>query len=203
MAKNKRIKNKKQDKPFDFVLFITVLLLLLLGIIMVLSASSPTALSTTGKSYTYVYKQLIAALIGVILMLLISKIDYKKYGKFYKVAYAISVIILLLVLVPGLGRTVNGARRWISIPIFTSVQPSEISKLGLILFFAMYLTINKGNLRHIWKGFFRPIIFFLVPPILILLAVQSHFSASIVIIAITSIMMIILREFGKRLPMIQ
>ena len=191
MAKVKKNKKINQTKPFDFVLFITVIILLSLGIIMVLSASSPTSLATTGSSYTYVYKQLIAAIIGIGVMLVISKIDYKQYGKFYKIIYVISIVILLLVAIPGLGRTVNGARRWINIPLFSSIQPSEITKLGLIIFFAMYLTINKDNLRHIWKGFFRPIIFFLGPPIAILLLVQSHFSASIVIIAITAIMMIV------------
>ena len=69
---------------------------------MVLSASSPSALATTGSSYTYVIKQALSAAIGIIAMLVISKIDYKKYAKFYKIAYIGSLIALLLVLVPGL-----------------------------------------------------------------------------------------------------
>ena len=87
---------------------------------MVLSASSPSSLATTGSSYTFVYKQAISAAIGITLMLIISKIDYKKYQKYYKIAYLFSIVILLLVLVPGLGRTINGARRWINLPIFGS-----------------------------------------------------------------------------------
>lgn len=69
---------------------------------MVLSASSPSALATTGSSYTYVLKQAISALIGIVSMLILSKIDYKVYAKFYKIAYVGSIIVLLLVLVPGL-----------------------------------------------------------------------------------------------------
>lgn len=157
---------------------------------MVLSASSPSALSLTGSSYTYVYKQLISAAIGIAAMLIISKIDYRRYQKYYKIVYVFSVAILLLVLVPGLGRDINGAVRWIKLPIFGSAQPSEITKLGLILFFAVYLSKHRDELKNVWKGFFKPIIFFLAPPIAILLVVQSHFSASVIIILVISVMMI-------------
>ena len=187
------------ENPIDYTLLITVLLLLTLGLIMVLSASSPSSLSTTGSSYTYVYKQAISAVIGITLMLIISKIDYRRYEKYYKIAYVFSVVILLLVLVPGLGRRINGALRWIKLPVFGSAQPSEITKLGLILFFAAYLSKNRDKLKHIWHGFLKPIIYFLAPPILILLLVQSHFSASVIIILVVSVMMIssIILENGK------
>ena len=95
-------KAKTTYKSFDFTLFITVILLLALGLTMVLSASSPSSLATTGSSYTYVKKQAFCAVIGIVAMLVISKIDYRKYQKFYKIAYVVSLFILLLVLVPGL-----------------------------------------------------------------------------------------------------
>ena len=95
-------KENKTYKSFDFTLFITVILLLSLGVTMVLSASSPSSLATTGSSYTYVKKQAFCAVLGVALMLIISKIDYIKYQRFYKIAYVVSLFILLLVLVPGL-----------------------------------------------------------------------------------------------------
>lgn len=95
-------KEKTTYKSFDFTLLITVILLLALGVTMVLSASSPSALATTGSSYTYVKKQAFCAVVGVILMAIISKIDYRKYQKFYKIAYVVSLLVLLLVLVPGL-----------------------------------------------------------------------------------------------------
>ncbi len=98
----KKSKRTKSSNSFDFILFITVLLLLALGVIMVLSASSPSALATTGSSYFYARKQVFSAFIGIILMLGISKIDYRRYEKYYKIAYMISIIVLLLVLVPGL-----------------------------------------------------------------------------------------------------
>ena len=98
----RKSKKNKVNNSFDFILFITVLLLLALGIIMVLSASSPSALATTGSSYTYVMKQVLSATIGIIAMLIISKIDYKVYERFYKIVYVVSILVLLLVLVPGL-----------------------------------------------------------------------------------------------------
>lgn len=191
MARKEQLaKENKTHKSFDFILFITVLLLLALGITMVLSASSPSSLATTGSSYTYVIKQLISACIGIVAMLILSNIDYKLYAKFYKIAYFVSIIVLLLVLVPGLGRTVNGARRWINLPIVSSFQPSELTKIGLIVFYAAFLTKHKDELKNVWKGFLKPFLI-LLPVILVLLGVQSHLSASIIIILVVSVMMIV------------
>lgn len=189
MATRKK-QTKEINNSFDFILFITVLLLLALGVTMVLSASSPSALATTGSSYTYVLKQLISAAIGIVAMLTLSKIDYKKYANFYKIAYFVSFLALLLVLVPGLGRTVNGARRWINLPVVSSFQPSELTKIGLIVFYAVFLTKHKDELKNIWKGFLKPFLI-LAPVILVLLGVQSHFSASVIIILVISVMMIV------------
>ena len=187
----KQTKKKKTNynkRPFDFALFIVVLLLLGMGIIMVLSASSPLALSQSSSSYTYVFSQAKAAVLGIVAMLIISRIDYKVYAKFYKLAYFGSIVLLLLVLVPNLGFGAYGARRWIKIPIFGSLQPSEVAKLGLIVFFAAYLTKTKDDLKSLVKGFFRPICFLAIP-IAIILFVQSHLSASVIIILTIAVMM--------------
>lgn len=184
----------KQDreisKPFDFILFIVVLILLGMGITMVLSASSPMSLSTTSSSYTYVSKQAIAAVLGIIVMLIISKIDYKILSRFYKIIWIVSIVGLAAVMIPGIGVTVKGATRWIKFPVFGTIQPSEITKLGLIIFFAAYLTNHRNELKNLWKGFFKPILFFLAPPIFIILVKQSHLSASVLIILTISVMML-------------
>lgn len=191
MAQKKQASKKKITyKSFDFILFITVLVLLALGITMVLSASSPSSLATTGSSYTYVLKQLLSAAIGIAAMIVLSKIDYRSYSKFYKLAYIGSIVVLLLVLVPRLGRTVNGARRWINLPIVSSLQPSELTKIGLIVFYAAFLTKHKDELKNIWKGFLKPFLI-LAPVILVLLGIQSHFSASVIIILVVAVMMIV------------
>ena len=89
MAKNKKVRkfSKFANNQLDFILLITVILLLSLGLIMVLSASSPTSLAETGDdSYSYFRKQAGFAIVGVIAMLFISKIDYRFWKKFYKIA---------------------------------------------------------------------------------------------------------------------
>lgn len=187
MQKQKKKKKSFVNNQFDFILCITVILLLALGIIMVLSASAPSALSVTGNSYTYVWKQLIFGVVGLIVMLVLSKFDYKAYKKYYWYIYFASWIILLLVLVPGLGQSVKGATRWIKIGGI-QFQPSELTKIGIIIFFAGYLTDHKNELHDFKNGFVKPLLF-LIPPIGILYAVQNHLSVSMVICIITIVIM--------------
>lgn len=188
MPKSKNRSKVNKSKPLDFVLLVTILLLLALGIVMILSASSPTSLAETGNSYTYVTKQIKFAILGITLMIIISKIDYKRYEKLYKLAYIASVIILALV--PIIGYEVGGAKRWINVLGITSFQPSEIAKIGIIIFFAGYLSKNRDDLKNLKKGFLKSFIF-LIPIAIILLIFQTHLSATIVIIAIVSVMMLV------------
>ena len=197
----KKVKETKKviQKPFDFTLCITIFLLLALGIVMVLSASAPSALSTYGNSYYYVIRQVGFAAVGLVLMFIISRIDYRIYKRFYKWAYFISLLALASVIFPGIGKEVNGARRWIDLG-FGSFQPSEIAKVGLIVFYAGYLTENKDKLKTFVNGCLKPILF-LGPPIIILYFLQDHLSASVVIVSIVSIMLLMsgvrLRHFGS------
>ena len=192
----KDIKQKKANKlsdflnnKLDYILIITILFLLALGVIMVLSASAPSSLSKNGSSYTYFIRQFAFAISGIFLMLFISKIDYRKYQKHYWLIYIISVSVLLLVLVPGLGKTVNGATRWIKIPGLGQIQPSEITKIGLIIFYAGYLTDHKKELTDFWRGFVKPLLLLAIP-ILILYKIQNHLSCALVISIVTSVMML-------------
>ena len=188
MAKKKRKKSFSSfvNNPIDFTLLITILLLLSIGLVMVLSASSPSALSETGNSYAFFSKQLIFAILGLIAMLIISKIDYRFYQKFYKHAWWIALILLALVLIAG--KTVNGAKRWIYVTETLSFQPSEMVKMLMIIFYAGILVKNRDELGLYGKGFLKHICF--LAPIIGLLLLEPHFSASIVIIGICSIMMI-------------
>ena len=178
------------NNPFDFILCIVVFILLALGIVMVLSASAPSALAEGGESYEYAGKQLIFGILGLVAMFVISKIDYRFYKKFYWWIYAFSILILLLVMVPGIGVSANGAKRWVGIPGIGQFQPSEFTKIGLIIFFAGYLSDHKDEMKDFWRGFVKPFLF-IVPPIAILYFVQNHLSASLIIGMITCVMMII------------
>ena len=189
MAKKRKEKSFSSflNNPIDFTLIITILLLLSIGLIMLLSASSPSALSESGNSYSYFSKQLIFAILGIIAMMIISKIDYGFYQKFYKHAWWIALILLALVLVAG--RTINGAKRWIYFTETLSIQPSELVKMLMIIFYAGILVKNRDELNKYGTGFLKHVI--MLAPIIGLLLLEPHFSASIVIIGICSIMMII------------
>ena len=189
MQKRAKKISKFANNQFDFILCITVLLLLALGIIMVLSASAPSSLATTGNSYTYVKKQLLFAIVGLIVMFFLSKIDYRFYKKYYWYIYAASCLVLLLVLVPGLGYSVKGATRWIKF-VGSQFQPSEITKIGMIIFYGGYLADHKNEFGKPWKGFVVPLLY-LAPPVLILYFVQNHASVSLVIGIVVLIMMFI------------
>lgn len=189
MAKKKKEKNFSSflNNPIDFTLVITILLLLGIGLVMVLSASSPSALSESGNSYAYFSKQLIFAILGLIAMVFISKIDYRFYQKFYKHAWWIS--LLLLVAVKLIGAEVNGAKRWIKITETLSFQPSEMVKFLMIVFYAGILVKNRDQLNLYGKGLIKHVLF--LAPIIGLLLLQPHLSASLVIIGIVCIMMIV------------
>ena len=120
-------------------------------------------------------------------MLFISKIDSRFYKKFYKYAWMVSLLLLGLVLVAG--KTINGAKRWIYVTETLSFQPSELVKFLMIIFYAGILVKNRDDLEKYGKGFIKPICF--LAPIIGLLLLQPHFSASIVIIGICAIMMIV------------
>ena len=180
--------NKAKKSQVDFVLIIIIIILLSFGIVMVLSASAPSALAETGDSYTYVTKQAIFAVGGLAIMWFVSKIDYRIYKKFYWLIYWCSVGVLLLVLIPGLGINAGGARRWINVG-FSQFQPSEITKIGMIIFYAGYLSDHKEDLISFKKGFIYPLLW-LMPPVLIALFIQNHLSVGIVMSAITFVMML-------------
>ena len=177
---------KTSGKPFDFILFVTVLILLAMGIVMVLSASSPSALAESGNSYSYVSRQAVFAVLGIALMLFISKIDYHEYSKFAGIAYIGSIIILAAV--PLLGSSAKGATRWLEIGGIR-FQPSEIAKIALIIFYANWFTKNKNNLKDLVQGFIKPFLF-LLPIAIILVIFQDHLSVTIIIVLVVSIMML-------------
>ena len=160
----KNISKRFSKEPVDFVLLVIVLVMLGLGIIMVMSASAPTSLAKTGNSYKYVKTQALSAGLGIVAMLVISNIDYKIYKRFDKLIYM--VVLVLLASVAVIGTEDGGAKRWIDLG-FINFQPSEVAKIGLIIFYASLLTKNKERLGDMWGGFFYPLMY-LLPIIAIL-----------------------------------
>ena len=95
-------------------------------------------------------------------MLIISKIDYRIYQKFYKQSWWVALLLLALVLVAG--RTVNGAKRWIFVTESISFQPSELVKMLMIIFYAGLLSKNRDELGDFKKGFLKHIFCLLAVP---------------------------------------
>ena len=120
-------------------------------------------------------------------MTFISNIDYRFYKKFYKIAYIIAIILLAAVLI--FGKTINNAKRWIYVTDSLSFQPSELVKFCMIVFYAGILTKDRDELKLFIKGWIKHLA--LLIPIIGLLIIEPHLSASVVIIAIVGIMMII------------
>ena len=107
----------------------------LLGMVMVLSASSVSALDTYGSAWTIATRQLGWLIVGVLVCGLLTRIDYHRWRPGAVPIVALSVVLLTLVLVPGVGRNVNGASRWLGFgPL--SLQPSELAKLAVLVFAA-------------------------------------------------------------------
>ena len=188
MAEKKKIKGFSSflNNPVDFTLVITVLLLLSIGLVMVLSASSPTSLQKYENSYHFFIRQLFFAVLGLFGMYFVSKIDYRIYQKFYKHAWVLSVILLAAVLV--IGSENKGAKRWIDLG-FTTFQPSEIVKFLMIIFYGGLLVKNRNELGKFGKGLVKHVI--CLVPIIVLLLLEPHLSTSMVIIITCCVMMIV------------
>ncbi len=168
--------NKKEEKKLDFSMLVTILILLSMGLVMVASASSYYALSTSGNSTALLQRQLMLAIVGVIAMLFISKIDYTKYKKASYIFYIISILLLIAVLTP-LGVSRNGAKRWLGFGENFTFQPSEIMKIALVMATAAYISTNPKKLNNI-KGYFIP--FLLLMAVVVVMYLQKHMSGTIV-----------------------
>ena len=184
---NSKISILKSRSRVDLPLLIVVLMLVALGLVMVLSASAPSALAESGDSYSYFKKQAIATLIGFAGMFFLSKLNYDIYKRFYKLIYVASILILFAVLIPGIGVESSGAKRWINIGM--QLQPSEITKIGLIIWVAGYYSDPNNKTTGFWGACLKPIVAVLIP-IAILYLVQNHLSAGIIIAVVTAVMIV-------------
>lgn len=156
----------RRTNPPDFILLITVYILVALGLIMVFSASQYKAIVDYGDSLQFFKKQFMWAVLGLFSMFVIMRYDYVKLKRFAGPCFIIGFILLLVVLVPGVGKTVNGASRWIDLG-FISFAPAEIFKLCMILFFAYRLS-KQGEDIHSFKTVFQYLMVLAIGSLLIL-----------------------------------
>ena len=141
------------NKKFDLTLMITIIITSLYGIIMIFSASSIWAEYKFNSKFHYVIMQSIFFMIGVILMIFVSKVPYRYYLKKANIILLTCFILLILVLVPGIGTVRNGSRSWFGIGGL-GIQPSEFMKLALIIFTSKYIYNNPKDMKKVTKGAF-------------------------------------------------
>lgn len=145
----------------DYIILLTVIMLVLFGVIMIFSASYYSAKNEFNDIFYYFKRQFAWSVIGFFAMIFVSNIDYKLFKNFSLHFYLISILFLIIVLIPGIGIEKNGARRWLQFgPI--GFQPSEVAKVALCLYLPRYIIKNKGILKT-WMGFFRCCIVIMIP----------------------------------------
>ena len=138
-------------KKYNKLLLLAVILISLFGLLMIYSSSNIWAEYKYNDPYKYLKSQAIFLIIGYILMIIISKFPYQNYKKLANIIFLTCTIMLILVLIPGIGTVRNGSRSWFGIGSL-GLQPSEFTKLGLIIFTSKYLANNTKELKDIKKG---------------------------------------------------
>lgn len=180
MSRHHSSVNELQMPDGTFV-FVSVLLLCC-GLVMLTSASVSLAESTAGEPFYYLKQQLLAVMIGLAGGAVMLKIPTELWEKSGLIFVLMALALLLIVLLPGLGRTVNGATRWVSVAGI-NVQVSEPARLLIVMWLAGYAVRKQVELRNSWQGFLMPmgiIAFFSI-----LLLLQPDFGATTVLLAIT------------------
>ncbi|MEG1917314.1 MAG: putative lipid II flippase FtsW [Oscillospiraceae bacterium] len=176
--------------PLDLPFFILVILLLSIGLVMLLSASFPSAYYKTGKPTSLFVRQGVFAVMGFALMLMISKINYQRFRGVAKIALFGSIILLILVIIPGLGITVKNSTRWLGVPGTPfQFQPSELAKLGVVLYFADSISKKKDKMRTFRYGIAPYALILLLIAGLMLL--EPHLSGTVLILGAGAVMMLV------------
>ena len=168
----------------DYALLWSTLLLLFAGMVMVYSASIAIAEAgrLTGHQPTYyLIRHAIFLTIGMAAAAAAFQVPMSVWQRFAPMLFMIGVVLLAIVLIPGIGRDVNGARRWLPLGI-VNLQPSELMKLFAVLYTADY-TVRKINVMHDLKQAFLPM-FGAMAVVGMLLLKEPDFGAFVVIIAI-------------------
>lgn len=169
----------------DKTLLITSLFLLILGLFMVYSASNVVANYRYNDKTYFLKKQLIYAIVGIIISFFIIQIDLQKLKRKTTIIFGICFLLLIVVLIPGIGIVRGGARSWIGFGNLT-IQPSELMKLGIILLFSKFLSEHENDLKS-FKNF--QILLIVILLVFGLIMLQPDFGTGIVIVISTILLL--------------
>ncbi|HUK77452.1 MAG TPA: putative lipid II flippase FtsW, partial [Thermoleophilia bacterium] len=167
------------------VLLVTTSLLLLYGLVMAYSASTAKAYFFYGSSWYLIERQAFFAVIGVVAMIALARIDYAVWRRFAVPLWIFALLSLLVVLVPGIGTEVNGARRWIIVAGF-SYSPSELAKLACVFLVAGLVIKQPGEVRTA-GGFTRLIVLGIGPAAVLIMAEPDLGTTIILVLAVMAV----------------
>ena len=162
----------------DIVLLLTVIAMVMFGLLMVYSSSFIFAQERTGDGFAFIKKQLLFAAAGFGALILVCRIDYRKWFKWAYPVLGAAIVLLAAVMIPGLGARVGGAQRWLRVGGF-NFQPGEFAKFAVIFFVSSQLIRKQDRLHKLAAGVISN---FLVPlPALLLLLLQPDFGTTVMI----------------------
>ncbi len=164
----------------DYTFLLLVGVLVAFGLIMLLSASTPTANVKFGRSYHFFIRQFLFVVLGAGAMFALAHIDYRNLKPYARIFMIICIGLLVLVFLPGIGVSHNGSRRWINLG-FMELQPSEIMKVSIAMFFAALIEDKKYDIRTN-KGLGQYLVW--IGVVAALLLAETHLSGTIVICGI-------------------
>ena len=181
--------NRKSKKigEMDYTFLLLTVVLTIIGLIMLLSASTPSANIKFGKSYYFFIRQFGYSVLGFIFMYGISLIDYHRYKKYANMGILVGIGLLVLVLIPHIGISRNGSRRWLGIPPIV-FQPTELVKFLIALFFASSISDNRYDIKTL-QGLTKYGLWILAVVFPIML--ETHLSGAIVITGIAICLLIV------------
>ena len=183
-----QLNRKRRSGYFDYSLLFVLIFIMLLGYVLLYSASSYTALNKYNSSIYFLKNQLIATAMGLVVMIPMIFFDYRILKKCSKIIYGASIVSVFLVLTP-MGIEANGARRWVDLKI-VSFQPAELVKISVILLTAFLLSkCGRDALKHgkiCWQIYSISIF-----GAAVLFVVTSNLSSAIIVLGIGAVMLIV------------
>lgn len=194
----KRRSRTKGKAYYDYDLLLVIIFLMCFGLVMLYSTSAYSAQIDYKNDMYYFTRQTMIGIIGFIVMFFVSKIDYHVYGAYAKEIFWISMLLMAAVQTP-LGKTVNGARRWIRMPAGLTLQPAEVTKIAVILFISYEICL-LGNKAKRWDGIKILLLYGGVAAAGVFFLTEN-LSTAIIVMAITCILIFVVHPKTK--PFIQ
>ena len=187
MADNQRPDWQQRIADFsDVPLFVALLVLLGIGITMATSSTVEIGYKQHSDAFFYVKKQVAFLLLGLICIFTLRKIRLVYWQRLGPLVLIISMLLLVMVLIPGIGRTLNASSRWLALGPMT-IQVSEFAKIAMIIYLAGYIVRHGADVQQKFSAFIHPML--LVGIICLLLMLEPDFGSSVVLMALVFIML--------------